>query len=240
MEWIHTSLIINEVKTDSSPWFSATCAAVIAHSYHIFCLHQQNKSSESNVKLRQDRNHCKRILKAAKLAYANKTSLSLPRNLALMTFGESLIVFSTKVNLLELLYSTAQRYFLLRLIKQKCLQQIFLGTLILMTQVSLVFPSSPNLKVHSLSMTSKLVQKVITNLNLSEASDPDCIPVVVLKNCEPELSDIFAELFIMYLKESCFPDCWKISLAVPVLKNVGKRCTAKNYGLASLLSVSKS
>ena len=109
-----------------------------------------------------------------------------------------------------------------------------------MTQESLVFPSRPNLKLHSLSMTSKLAQKVITNLNLSEASGPDCIPVVVLKNCEPELSDIFDELFIMYLKESCFPDCWKISLAVPVLKNVSKRCTAKNYGLASLLSVSKS
>ena len=33
-------------------------------------------------------------------------SPSLPRNLALGTFGELLIVFSTKVNLLFLLYST--------------------------------------------------------------------------------------------------------------------------------------
>ena len=38
---------------------------------------------------------------------------------------------------------------------------------------------------------------------------PDCIAVVVLKNCEPEFSYILAELFnsIMCLKESCFPDC---------------------------------
>ena len=28
------------------------------------------------------------------------------------------------------------------------------------------------------------------NLNLSKASSPDYIPVVVLKNCEPELSHI--------------------------------------------------
>ena len=28
------------------------------------------------------------------------------------------------------------------------------------------------------------------NLHLSKASGPDCIPVVVLKNCEPELSYI--------------------------------------------------
>ena len=29
----------------------------------------------------------------------------------------------------------------------------------------------------------------------SKASGPDCIPVVVLKNCKPELSYILAELF---------------------------------------------
>ena len=67
------------------------------------------------------------------------------------------------------------------------------------------------------------------NLDLSKASGPDCIPVVVLKNCEPELSYILAELFNKCLKESCFPDFWKVSSVVPVLKNVGERSTAKNY-----------
>ena len=28
-----------------------------------------------------------------------------------------------------------------------------------------------------------MVKKVLTNLDLSKASGPDCIPVVVLKNC---------------------------------------------------------
>ena len=31
------------------------------------------------------------------------------------------------------------------------------------------------------------------NLDLSKASGPDCSPVVVLKNCEPELSYILAD-----------------------------------------------
>ena len=59
----------------------------------------------------------------------------LPRNLALVTSGELLIVFSTKVNLLYLLYSMGRRCCLLHLIKQNCLLQTFLKTLILMTQV---------------------------------------------------------------------------------------------------------
>ena len=67
-----------------------------------------------------------------------------------------------------------------------------------------------------------MVKKVIINLDLSKASGPDCIPVVVLKNCEPELSYILAELFNICLKESCFPDCWKGSSLSLILRMLGK------------------
>ena len=77
-----------------------------------------------------------------------------------------------------------------------------------------------------------MVKKLITNLDSSKASGPDCIQVLVLKNCEPELSYIPAKLFNM-----CFPDCWKVSLVVPVFKNVEERSTAKNYCPVSHLSV---
>ena len=100
-----------------------------------------------------------------------------------------------------------------------------------------VFPSRTILKLHGISVIPKIVKKVIVNLDLSKASGPDCIPVVVLKDCEPDLSYILAELFNKCLKESCFPDCWKVSSVVPVFKNVGERSTAKNYRPVSLLSV---
>ena len=61
--------------------------------------------------------------------------------------------------------------------------------------------------------------------------------MVVLKNCEPELSYILAELFNKCLKESYFPDFWKASLVVPVFTNVGERSTAKNYHHLNLFSV---
>ena len=51
-----------------------------------------------------------------------------------------------------------------------------------------VFPSRTNLKLLNISITLKMVKKVITNLDSPMASGPDCIPVVILKNCEPELS----------------------------------------------------
>ena len=74
-----------------------------------------------------------------------------------------------------------------------------------------------------------MVKKAVMNLDLSKTSGPDCIAVVVLKNCEPKLFYIMAELFNKCLKESCFPDCWKISSVVPVFKNVGERSKATNY-----------
>ena len=74
-----------------------------------------------------------------------------------------------------------------------------------------VFLSRSNLKMYNIYVTPKLVKKVITNLDPSKASDPDCIPVVILKNCEPEYPYIPAELFNMCLKGSYFQDCWKVS-----------------------------
>ena len=79
------------------------------------------------------------------------------------------------------------------------------------------FPFRTNLKMHNISVTPKIVKKVITNLDSSKASG-SYIPVVVLKNCEPEISCIVVELFNMWLKGSCFQDCWKVSLVVPVFK----------------------
>ena len=127
-----------QVKPNSSPWFSAACAVAIIHRNHFFHLYQKDKSSESKVKFRQASNHCKRVLEAAKLAHANKTKEFITsQKLGSWTFDKLPIVFSTKVNLLYLLYSTTCGCCLLHLIKQNCLLKTFLRTLILMAHVSL-------------------------------------------------------------------------------------------------------
>ena len=132
-------------------------------------------------------------------------------------------MFSTKVNLLYLLYSLEvlcsasdkAKLFAASFSKNSNLDD---------SVISLpAFPGRTNLKLHNISVTPNMVKKVVMNLDLSEASGPDCIPVVVLKNCEPELSYILAELFNMCLKKSCFPDYWKVSSVVPVFENVWKR-----------------
>ena len=77
LELMYIFLIENQVKPHSSPWFSVACAAAIAYRNHFFGLYQKDKSSASKVKFRQASNSCKRVLEAAKLAYANKTKESV-------------------------------------------------------------------------------------------------------------------------------------------------------------------
>ena len=141
-----------------------------------------------------------------------------PQKLGTWGLGKSRVVFSTKVNLLYFLYSVAGRCCLLHLRKRNCLLKTFLATLD-DPDISLpVFPSRTNLKPQNISVTPKLVKKVTMKLDSSRASSPNCIPVVVQKSCEPELSYILAEPFSKCLKDSCFLDFWKDSSVVPVLK----------------------
>ena len=203
-------------------------------------MYQREKCSDSQVKFRQASNRCKRVLEAAKLAYANKTKESITSQklgsrdfwrIANSVLNKGKSAIPPLFNGPEVLSSASD--------KAKLFAENFsLNSNLDDLGVSLpVFPSTTNLKLHNISITPKMVRKVVMNLDLSKASGPDCIPVVVLKNCEPELSYILAELFNKYLKESCFPDCWKVLSVVPVFKNVGGRSTAKNYRPVSLLSV---
>ena len=203
-------------------------------------MYQQNKSSESKVKFRQASNCCKRVLEAAKLAYTTKTKESIiSKKLGCQDFwriannvlNKDKSAIPPLFNGPEVLSSTSDKakLFAKNFSKNSNLDD---------SGISIpVFPSRTNLKLHNISITPKTVKKVITNLDSSKASGPDCIPVVVLKNCEPELSYILAKLFTKCLKESCFPDCWKVSSVVPVFKNVGERSTAKNCHPVSLLSL---
>ena len=192
---------------------------------------------DSKVKLGQASNRCKRVLETAKLAYANKTKESITSQKlgshdfwrianSVLNKGKSAIL--PLFNVPEVLSSTSDKA---KLFAENFSKNSNLDD----SGISLpVFPSRTHLKLHNISVTPIMVKKVTMNLDLSRASAPDCIPVVVLRTCEPEISYLLAELFNKCLKESWFPDCWKVLSVVPVFKNVGERSTAKNYCPVSL------
>ena len=84
-----------------------------------------------------------------------------------------------------------------------------------------IFPARTNLKLPKF-LTPKRVKKVIMNLDSFKASDPDCIPVAVLKSCESELSYILGNWWSLYIRM------------------LGERSAAKNYCPVSLFLLVKS
>ena len=107
-----------------------------------------------------------------------------------MTFGELPIVFSIPP------LSMAQSWLSSASDKAKLFAKNFSMNFNLDDSgISLPFsPSRTNLKLHDISVTPKVVKRVIMKLDLSKPCRPDCIPMVVLKNCDTELSYILAEL----------------------------------------------
>ena len=177
-------------------------------------MYQRKKSSDSKVKFRQASNPCKRVLEGTKLSCINKTKESITYQklgpgdfwqIANSVLNKGKSAIPPLFNGPEVLSSASD--------KAKLFAENFsLNSNLDDLGISLpVFPPRTNLKLHNISITPKMVRKVVMNLDLSKASGADCIPVVVLKNCEPKLSYILAELFNKCLKESCFPDCWKAS-----------------------------
>ena len=71
--------------------------------------------------------------------------------------------------------------------------------------------------IKTFQKTLILVKNVMDNLHLLKASGPNCILVVVLKNCEPQISYVLDDLFNMCVQKFVFPGCWNVSSEVPVL-----------------------
>ena len=209
----------------------------MVHRNHFFRLYQKDKSPDCKVKSRQASNGCKMVLKADKIAYANNTKEPITSQklgchdfwrIANNVLNKGKSAIPPLYNGPELLSSASNKakLFVENFCKNSNIDD---------SGISLaVFPSRTNLKLHNISVTPKMVKKVIMNLHLSKTPGPDCIPVVILKNCEPGLSYILDELLNKWLMESCFPDCWKVSSGFPVFKNVGERSTTKNYRLLVL------
>ena len=166
--------LIMRIKPDSSPWLSTTCASAIIHRNHFFHFYQQNKSESKKS--------------SGRLVIIAKCFLKLP-NLHMVIKQESITfqklgsreVWQIANSIhnkgksavpplftgLEVLSSASDNA---KLFAKNFSQNSNLDD----SGVSLlVFPSRTDLKLHNISVTPKMVKKVIMDLDSSKASVPD-------------------------------------------------------------------
>ena len=166
--------------------FSCLCCCAIVHRNLFYRLQQKHKFSESKVRFRQASNLYKRVLEAFKLAYANKTKESITsqkggswdfRRITNSVLNKVKSSIPSLFNGPEVLSSVSDK-------AKLCAENFLKNSNLVGSGIFLpVFPSRTNLKLHNISLTPKILEKSILSLDLL-ASGPDCIPVVILKNCE--------------------------------------------------------
>ena len=97
------------------------------------------------------------------------------------------------------------------------------------------FPSRTNLKLHNISVTPEMVNKGHNKLWFIKG-------IWSWLYSSGGSKELWAWTFTltnrtMCLRESCFPDWWKVSSVVSLFKNVRERSATKNYWPVSLLSL---
>ena len=215
-----------QVKPHLSLWFSASFVAAMASRSHFFRLFQQIKFCVSQVKLRQEISckHVNLLRSIQQRITSQKHGCGVLWQIANIVLNKGKSTIPPLCNYTELLSSAYDKakLFAGNFFKNSILHDsgIFLPD----------FASIANLEWYNILVTSKLVKKIIAVLVLSKTSGTDCIPVVVLKNCEPERSYMLTEFFSICLKESCLQNFWKALSLFPVC------FMDKTYHPVSLLS----
>ena len=193
-------------------------------------MHQQPKCSASKFKFSWASNRCKSVIEAAKLVLVNETKESILYQklgscdfwgIANSVLNRCKICIPPCFNSPELLSSASD--------KAKFFAEFFSNNSDFDDSgISLpAFLFRCTLKLDNILVILKLVKKAITDLDASKTSSFHFIPVVALKKCDPELLCILAELFKIYFKKSCLPDCWKVTSVLPIFKNVVERSASK-------------
>ena len=150
--------------------FSAACPAAIIIKNHFFRFYQREKSSHSKLKFRQASNCRKRVLEGAKLAYANETKESITcQKLGSCDFWRIANSVPRKVksaippqfNGPKVLSSASDKATLFA-------ENFSMNSVLDGSGISLpVFLSRTNLKLHNISVSLKMVNKVVMNLDLT-------------------------------------------------------------------------
>ena len=174
-----------QLKPHSSPWFTPSCAAAIAHRNHFFHQYHRNMTAENKKLFRDSRNHCKRVLEEAKSNYAEATRCSIASQRSgsrdfwricnsILNRGKSAI--PPLFNGPEVLTASMDKanLFARNFSNNSTLDDSF--------HALPDFPLRTEQRLCSRKITARMVANAILDLDAFKATGPDKIPSIVLKS----------------------------------------------------------
>ena len=194
-------------KPHSQPWFTAHCAAAMAHKNQYFHSYNHNPTEKTRIHFREASNQCKYILREANNNYVNLIKLRIEAQSlgtrefwriinGVMNLGK--ISIPTIVNGPEILTSLLN--------KANLFAKLFSSNSTLEDNDHPLPDYPQRSDLSGLNITPSTVSKFINQLESSKAVGPDEISDIVLKNLSAELSPILSILFNKCARQSCFPN----------------------------------
>ena len=246
-EWIQTGMSVYipsrtfQQKPHSQPWFTAECAAAICQRNYFFHRYHRDRTTKNFSSFKAARRKCKQIILHAKESYSKHVRQSIATqklgskdfwricNSVLKRNKSSLPSLSLGSDTMAV--SSADKAELL------CQQFAKNSSLNDENKPLPSFPSRTPATISSISVTVRQVRRILRCLDTSKSSGPDGIPVIVLKECAPELAPVFSKLFRKCLVVGEFPSCWKTASVVSIPKKGCDSSQPSSYRPISLLPV---
>lgn len=246
-EWIQIGMSVYvpsrtfQQKPHSQPWFTSECAASISKRNFFFHRYQRDRNAKNLSSFKAARRNCRKVILQAKERYSKHVRKSIATqklgskdfwricNSVLKRNKSSLPSLSLDSE--NMAVSSADKAELL------CLEFAKNSSLNDENKSPLPIPMRTSSTLSNVSITVRQVRKIMRFLDASKASGPDGIPVIVLKECAPELAPVFTKLFRKCLAVGEFPSCWKIASVVPVPKKGCDSSQPSSYRPISLLPV---
>ena len=246
-EWIRTGMAVYvpsrtfQQKPHSQPWFTAECAAAICQRNFFFHRYHRDRTARNLSSFKAARRKCRQVILHAKECYSKHVRQSITTqklgskdfwricNSVLKRNKSSLSSLSLGSD--NMVVSSADKAELL------CHEFAKNSSLNDENKSPPSFPSRTAATLSSVSITVRQVRRILKCLDASKSSGPDGIPVIVLKECAPELAPVFSKLFRKCLAAGEYPSCWKVASVVPIPKKGCDSSQPSSYRPISLLSV---
>ena len=230
-----------QLKPHSQPWFTPECAAAIAHRNHYFHRYHRDRTGENLKFFKAARSKCRKVLSLAKDNYSKYTRESIAsQKLGTKDFWRIVnSVLKRNKSSLPAIRVSSDRLATTSAEKAEILCQAFAKNSSLDDSGHSLptFPSRTDASLSIPFISVKQVRRIMKNLDSSKSSGPDGIPVIVLKECSPELAPVLAKLFRRCLSKGEFPRSWKVAAVVPVPKKGNDTSQPSNYRPISLLPI---
>ena len=214
-------------------WYNAEIIQVLHQKYRAWKKFKTNKNVETYDNFKTLRNKAKNLVKNSYLSYVRKVVIDVkndPKKFWAYINGKN-----NRSEIPSIMTYESEEF-----IRPQCIVNAFSKFFRKSFAPNSLQPTTPFIKpytdiLHINQVDEETVYRAIKRLKPSLTAGPDMIPSFLIKDCATIFAKPLTVICNLILKESVFPNSWKLSRIVPIHKT-GRRSEIGNYRPITLIN----